>query len=123
MKAFIISTSLFLLLTFLIISLALFSGTKIEKIQDFAEQAANCILSGDEETALLLFSALQKDWDALHDFLLLTIHHSTLKPIELAITDAENAITLQNRDSLYAALVRLSQELGSLSDDLMRPAL
>ena len=39
------------------------------------------------------------------------------------ITDAENAIALQDDGALYSALVRLSKELSSLSDDIMRPAL
>ena len=51
--------------------------------------------------------------------------NASLKQAEaqLAITDAENAIALENDDALYSALVRLSHELSSLSDDIMRPAL
>lgn len=123
MKAFIVCTSLFLLLSVLVVSFALFSGHRIEKLQDFAEKASFDALSGKEEEASLLFSAIKKEWEKWHVPLLLTIHHSTLKPIELAITDAENAIALQKRDNLYSALVRLSHELSSLSDDIMRPAL
>ena len=123
MKAFVFSTSLFLLLTLLIVSFAFFSGKRIEKLQAFAEEAATDALAGEKEHALLLFSALQEEWEGVHVPLLLTIHHSTLKPIELAITDAENAIALQDDGALYSALVRLSKELSSLSDDIMRPAL
>lgn len=123
MKAFLVSASLFLALTLFITVSAFFLGKRIEKLQDFAEQASSYALNEQETEAHLLFSALKKEWNALHTPLLLTIHHSTLKPIELAITDAENAITLENGNSLYTALVHLSKELGSLSDDIMRPAL
>ena len=123
MKAFVISASLFLLLTLLVVSFAFFSGKRIEKLQAFAEEAATDALAGEKEHALLLFSSLQENWANVHIPLLLTIHHGTLKPIELAITDAENAIALENDDALYSALVRLSHELSSLSDDIMRPAL
>ena len=123
MKAFIICTSLFLLLSVLVVSLAFFSGHRIEKLQSYAEKASLDTLSGNEDDARLLFSTIKKEWEELHVSLLLTIHHSTLKPIELAITDAKNAIALENRDRFYEALVRLSHELSSLSDDIMRPAL
>ena len=123
MKAFIISTSLFILLSFLVISFALFSGLKIEKLQSAAEEAALYTLSDEPEESLRLFCALQKDWKKLHIPLLLSIHHSALKPIELAMIDAETAIMLQNKDSLYTALIRLAHEFASLADDLMRPAL
>ena len=66
MKAFIVCTSLFLLLSLLVISFAVWSGLKIEKMQDFAEQAALYTLSEEEEKSLLLFSSLQKEWKNLH---------------------------------------------------------
>ena len=123
MKAFLVCTALFLLLALLVTQCALSMGKRIEKLQDLSKEAAKSTLEGDVDHAHIAFRTLKKEWNRMHIPLLLIIHHSTLKPIDRAITDAESAFVLAKNDRLYEALARLSHELGSLSDDLMRPAL
>ena len=123
MKVFVICSTLFLLLTVLVITLSWLEGARVEEIEKLAANAAECTLSGQEEEATLLFDSLKKEWHALQPKLTMTIHHSTIKPVQLAVTDAENAHTLQNRDAFYAALVRLSRALETLADDIRLPAL
>ena len=123
MKAFTVCTALFLILTILVVGFSVHAGRKVEHFQKRAERAALCVLSNENDRALELFTSIKEEWDKLYVPLLLTIHHSTLKPIELSLADAQSAVALDNRDSFYEALVRLSAHLASLSDDLMRPAL
>lgn len=123
MKAFTVCAALFLLLTVLVTTFAFLSGEKVKKLEVLAENAALCALNEQDVEAQKLFESLKKEWYALEPKLALTIHHSTIKPVRLAVTDIENAIVLQNREALYAALVRLSKELKTLADDIKIPSL
>ena len=123
MKVFLISVALFLLLAILVTFSSIFMGLEMKKLADKADEAALCALSEEDGEARLLFYALEKKWEKFHVYLLLSIHHSTLKEIELALTDAKIALALEKRESFYSSLTRISKGLSSLSDDLMLPAL
>ena len=123
MKAFVISACLFLALAILVITFAALAGQKIEEMQAHAEEASLCVLSGEEDEAFRLFSLVKKEWNKWHTALLLTVHRNNLKPIENALTDAENAIVLEKNEWFYSVLVRLSHEFSSLAGDVMRPSL